>query len=53
MILGDSTLQSVIDFLQDDGCPRCGELQSAIDVNGPDEIVLECGHVIDATRWIE
>lgn len=23
------------------------------DINGPDEIVLECGDVLDPTRWID
>lgn len=49
MILGEPTLQSVIELLQDDRCPRYGELPIELQVSGPDEIVLECDHVVDAT----
>lgn len=43
----------MIELLQDEGCPRCGELPSGYRVNGPDEIVLECRHVVDAKAWID
>lgn len=53
MILGKSTLQSVLDLIEADGRPFCGELPRTIFVDGPIEIVLEgCGHVVDETSWI-
>jgi hypothetical protein len=53
MILGKPTLQTVLKLIEDEGCPRCGDTPPIIHVNGPDEIVLECGQVLDAKRWID
>lgn len=52
MILGEPTFQAILDQIEAEGCPRCGEPAGTISVNGPSEIILECGHVVDATRWI-
>lgn len=35
------------------GTSYCGELPATISVNGPNEIILECGHVVDAKGWID
>lgn len=53
MILGKPTLQTVLSHLKEEGCPRCGKLPNQIQINGPDEIVLECGHVVDEKVWID
>jgi hypothetical protein len=54
MILGKPTLQSVLDLIDAEGCPHCGEPAGTIFVDGPNEILLEgCGHVVDATGWID
>ncbi len=53
MILGTPTLETVVEMVQEEGCPACGERPSHVSVNGPDEIVLSCGQVIDAKEWIE
>lgn len=46
-------LRPVLDSIEFDGCPLCGERPTMSDVNGPDEIVLSCGHVIDARAWAD
>ena len=53
LIIGKPTLQTVIDLIEDEGCPVCGESPGGIQVNGPNEIVLGCGHVLDAQAWID
>lgn len=50
VILGEPTFQSILDYIEEEGCPRCGELPIIININGPQEVVLDgCGHVIDTT----
>lgn len=53
MILGDPTLQSVLDLIESDGCPRYGELLGEIRVHVPNKIVLMCDHIVDAETWIK
>lgn len=53
MNLGEPNLQSIIDFVQEEGYPDCGEFSGEVHGNGPDEIIFECGHVVDATQWID
>jgi hypothetical protein len=54
MILGKPNLQSVLDLIDAEGCPRCGEPAGTIFVDGPSEIILEgCGHVVDVKSWID
>lgn len=53
MNLGEPILKAVIEFLQDDGCPLCGEHPTTLDLNGPNEIVLKYGHIVDARPWIK
>lgn len=54
MILGEPTFQTLIELIEDVGCPHCEQLPEGIQINGPEEIVLGgCGHVIDATKWID
>lgn len=53
MILGKPTMQSILDYLQAEDCPFCEEYSTEIQVNGVSEVILECGHVVDATRWID
>lgn len=53
MILGEPTLETILDLISEEGCPRCGEDPGAILVNGPSEIILNgCGHTLDATPYI-
>lgn len=54
MILAKPNFQSVLDLIDADGCPYCGELSGTIFVDGPSEIILKgCGHVVDATKWLD
>lgn len=53
MILGEPDFQTVLDLLEDEGCPVCGEPAGGIEVRGPDKIVLSCGHVVDAKNWFD
>ena len=53
LIIGKPTLQTVIDLIDDEGCPICSDPAGGIQVNGPNEIVLGCGHVVDAQAWID
>lgn len=47
-------LQPILDSIRFDGCPYCGETPVTIQVNGPEEIVLEgCGHVVNAKGWAD
>ena len=47
-------LQPVLDAIEFDGCPRCGEEPEMISVNGPQEIILHgCGHVLDVQGWAD
>lgn len=47
-------LRPVLDAIEFDGCPLCGEQPAMISVNGPDEIILHgCGHVLDAKAWAD
>lgn len=47
-------LQPILDAIEMDGCPFCGNTPAMIHVNGPDQIVLEgCGHVVDAESWAD
>ena len=47
-------LQPVLDAIEFDGCPRCGEEPEMISVNGPQEIILHgCDHVLDAKAWAD
>lgn len=47
-------LRPVLESIEWDGCPVCGEKPMIINVNGPDEIgIRPCGHVIDAERFLE
>lgn len=46
-------LRPVLDSIEFDGCPFCGERPSMINVNGPDEIALNCGHVLNAKAWAD
>lgn len=53
MILDKPTLQNVLELVQEEGCPACGELPSHVSISGPDEVRLGCGQVIDAKEWNE
>lgn len=54
MILGEPTLQNILDLIETDGCPHCGGDPGAVSINGPSEIILhECGHIVDATPFID
>lgn len=53
MILGEPTVQSFIEFVQEEGCPRYDRISGEVFVNGLNEIALECDHVVDATQWID
>jgi len=48
MILGKPTLQTVLDLIEDEGCPLCRAAPGVVQVNETDEIILGCGHVVDA-----
>lgn len=41
-------LRPVLDSIRFDGCPFCGDHPVGMQVNGPDEIRLSCGHAVDA-----
>jgi hypothetical protein len=54
MILGEPTLETILDLISEEGCPLCGDDPGAILVNGPSEITLNgCGHTIDAEPYID
>lgn len=40
MIPGKPTLQTVVDLIEDEGCPRCGELPGWIDITAPGELFI-------------
>jgi hypothetical protein len=47
-------IQPILDSIRLDGCPFCGDDPITIQVNGPDEIVLEgCGHIVDVEGWAD
>lgn len=46
-------LQPVLDSIEFDGRPYCGDPTQSIQINGPDEIILGgCSHVVDATGFV-
>lgn len=45
-------LRPILESIEWDGCPFCGEPSSMIGVNGPDEIVLSCGHRVDGEAML-
>jgi hypothetical protein len=53
LILVKHTSKSALDIIEAYGCPDNGEFPGTIFFDGPSEIVLECGHVVDAEGWIE
>lgn len=53
MILGEPNLRSIIELIEAEGCPECGEPTIARSINGPVELILDCGDVVDATSWID
>lgn len=46
-------LRPVLDSIEFDGCPFCGEHPVGVDLRGPDDIRLSCGHVVDAKAWAD
>lgn len=53
MILVKCNVQPEHNLIDAEGCPYCGEKPREISVNDPADINLQCGHVVDATRWID
>lgn len=46
--MADRGLRPVLESIEGDGCPVCGQEALIINVNGPDEIgIRPCGHVVD------
>jgi len=47
-------LNPVLNEIENKGCPLCREIPVAIEINGPDEILLRgCGHVVNAEEWAD
>lgn len=52
MIIGEPTFQADFEWIEVDGCPRCGRNSMEIFINGPHDIILSCGHVVDVAPLI-
>lgn len=46
-------LRPVLDAIDLDGCPYCGEHPIGVDLRGPDDIRLSCGHIVNAKAWAD
>lgn len=53
MILGEPTFETIIEIIDAEGCPRCGELPMEIFIDGPSDVELSCGHTVDVKRLLD
>lgn len=52
--IGEPTLQTVLDIINEAGCPVFWVRSTNVQVNGPNEIIVgRCGHVVDNKNWID
>lgn len=46
-------LRPIVEAIEIEGCPLCGEQPVGIQIDGPQDIRLTCGHLLDAKRWAD